>query len=771
MSLTSTERFRLVSELFEQAMAMPEGRRGAFVRESSGDHAIAEEVLSLLISAGREDGFLEQPPPELERLRTSLRPAIAAAAASATAAEGGFARPASRSVQRGDPLIGMRIGGHRVVARIASGGMGVLYEAMQEQPRRTVAIKVVRPDMVSPALLARFRREAELLGRLQHPGIAGVFEAGSFAHPDDQPGCERPFCAMELVDGVAVTEWAERRRAGVPEMIELLAAICDAVDHAHVRGVIHRDLKPGNILVTPEGQPKVVDFGIARAADASLAQTLRTGAGDIVGTLGYMSPEQLSPGTREIDERADVYSIGVLAYELLAGRTPFDLRGLSITECLRRLSEETPTRLGSMRRELRGDIEVVVGKAMARDAALRYPTAAALARDLRRILEDRPVSAKPPSALYRLSKFVGRHRAASAASAIAALLLVVAAVGTGVGWHRARAESDRAHRYNEILRAVMASFDPAKLGRSDVSMLHAVDAAALEVAAGVVDLPEAAEELHGMLGERYLLLGSHEAAARHYQLALAAQEALGGAPPLARAELLATLGSTLTECGHPAQGLDRHEESLALRVAVLPANHLRLAESFHNLSVTQQRLGDLMAARRSVDEAIAIVRQHQPAAVAELSWSLAQRGAVLLGIGDLAQAVESTNEAVALREQIQPDDLAKAKLLHRFASVLRHDPASRRTAAEMLGNAIAIRRRFLPAESELLLETRCDLAEVLLEDARPAEARAIAQSILESTEAPLGQATAALKRAEAVRAACGEGAALPSQGSEPALAR
>jgi len=753
MSRSSSERWRSVSELFEKAMALPVARRGDFVRERGEDESVVEEVLSLLLSATRDDGFLEQPPPEVERLRTSLRPAAVSS-------------PSAGSAQRGDPLIGRRIAGYVIVARIASGGMGVLYEALQEQPRRTVAIKVIRPEMLSPETLGRFRREAELLGRLQHRGIAAVFEAGSFAHPDDPPDCERPFLAMELVDGLPVTEWAERRRAGVRELLELIAAICDAVDHAHTRSVIHQDLKPGNILVTPDGQPKVVDFGIARIADASVAQTLRTGAGDIVGTLGYMSPEQLSAGAREVDERSDVYALGALAYELLAGRPPFDLRGLSITESMRRLAEESPTRLGGMRRELRGDIEVVVSKAMARDPSIRYATAAALARDLRRVLEDRPVSAKPPSTLYRLRKFVGRHRAASVASLMAALLLVVAAVGTGVGWHRARQESERARqeserarqeserarRYNGILKAVMASFDPAKVGSSDLSMREAIDAAALQVESAVVDLPEAAAELHAMLGERYALLGAHDAAARHYALALEAQERVGGWDPLSRAELLAVLGSELTECGKFDLGAARHEEARALRAAVLPANDLRLAESLHNLSVVHRAAGDHSRARTSIEDAIAIVRQHQPERAAELSWSLAQLGTILLDLGDVQAAVSATQDAMALRDQIQPDDLAKAKLLHRFASVLRRDPPSRPVAARILADAISIRRRFLPAEHALLMETRCDLARVLLDDGRTQEARVVAEEVLAAVDAVRAESSAEAREAREILA-------------------
>jgi WD40 repeat protein/predicted Ser/Thr protein kinase len=318
----------------------------------------------------------------------------------------------------------VRIGRYRILRCIAGGGMGTVYEAEQDSPRRLVALKAVRPGLASPALRKRFTQEAQILGRLHHPGIAQVYEAG--LAEDGQP-----FFAMEFIRGLHLDEYARLRSLTIPARLELLARVCDAVQHAHDQGVIHRDLKPANILVDETGQPKVLDFGVARVTNADLltgAGLTRTG--QLLGTPNYMSPEQVTANPAAIDHRADVYALGVVLFELLAGRLPYRLENRPLAEAARLILEEEPPRLGSLNPELRGDVETIVARALEKDPARRYPSAADLAADLRRCFAHEPILARPPSALYHLRKFARRHKALVSGVLTTGAALVLGLVGT-----------------------------------------------------------------------------------------------------------------------------------------------------------------------------------------------------------------------------------------------------------------------------------------------------------------------------------------------------
>jgi WD40 repeat protein len=302
--------------------------------------------------------------------------------------------------------------------------MGAVYEAEQDNPRRPAALKVIRPDLVSPALLKRFGQEAQILGRLHHPGIAAIYEAGIA-----EDG--RPFFAMEFIHGLPLDAYARLRGLTAAACLELLARVCDAVQHAHDHGVIHRDLKPGNILVDEAGQPKVLDFGVARATDADLQTTTgRTETGQLFGTLSYMSPEQVAGDPAALDRRSDVYSLGVILFELLAGRLPYPLEHLSLLEVAAVIREQEPSRLGSINTAFRGDVETIVGKALEKDKARRYASARELAADIRRHLGNEPIRARPPSALYHLRKFARRHKALVGGVVATGAALVLGLVGT-----------------------------------------------------------------------------------------------------------------------------------------------------------------------------------------------------------------------------------------------------------------------------------------------------------------------------------------------------
>ncbi len=385
--MSERERFHQIDEVFRAARNAPAAERAALLDgQCLGDPGLRAEVEALLAEDQVTAGFLD-----------------------------GVDAPAPA------PPLPDRIGPYRIIRRLGAGGMGVVYEAEQEEPRRRVALKVIHAGWVTGDLLRRFRHEAHVLAQLKHPGIAAIYESGM--HVDGQP-----FFAMELVNGPALLEYATRHELDTRARLELIARVAEAAHHAHQKGVIHRDLKPGNILVE-EGQPKILDFGVARATDADLhAVTIRTDIGQLVGTVPYMSPEQASGDRDAIDIRSDVYALGVIAYELLTGRLPYDVHDTPLPEAVRRIREVEPARLSSFARWLRGDVETIVRKALEKEKERRYPSAAELAADIRRYLKDEPIQARPTSALYQLRKFSRRNRGLVAALAVAFVAMVA---GTG----------------------------------------------------------------------------------------------------------------------------------------------------------------------------------------------------------------------------------------------------------------------------------------------------------------------------------------------------
>jgi serine/threonine protein kinase len=320
-----------------------------------------------------------------------------------------------------------RFGGYQIIRVLGEGGMGVVYEAQQDVPRRIVALKVVHPQRFSKSLMRRFELETEVLGRLEHPNIARIYEAGTV----ETELMLQPFFAMELVRGLTLNAHTQKERLDPAHRLELLATICDAVHHAHQKGVIHRDLKPGNILVDAAGEPKILDFGVARATDSDLqTTTLETSVGQLIGTLQYMSPEQAGGDPRELDIRSDIYSLGVIGYELLAERMPYSMEGRMLHDAIRAIQEEEPTRLGGMDRSLRGDVETIIAKAMEKEKSRRYQSASDFAADIRRYLHDEPVTARPASVSYQLRKFAKRNRVLVSGLAAVFLALILGLITT-----------------------------------------------------------------------------------------------------------------------------------------------------------------------------------------------------------------------------------------------------------------------------------------------------------------------------------------------------
>jgi WD40 repeat protein/predicted Ser/Thr protein kinase len=347
-----------------------------------------------------------------------------------TAAEAGSFRPDATLEA------GMMLGHYKISRLIGEGGMGAVYEAEQDQPRRTVALKVIRPGLASPQLIRRFEQESQALGRLQHVGIAQIYEAGTA----DTGFGPQPYFAMEFIRGKTLMEYAAERKLHFRERLDIMAKVAEAVHHAHQRGLIHRDLKPGNILVDEAGQPKILDFGVARATDSDSQATMQTDIGQLVGTLAYMSPEQVVADPLELDTRSDVYALGVILYELLADRMPYTI-SKKLHETIQTIREQDAARLSSVNRNFRGDIETIVAKALEKDKVRRYGSAAEFAADIGRYLKDEPIIARPPSAAYQLQKFARRHTALVVGFA-AVLVVLVAGVVTST-WQASVARRER----------------------------------------------------------------------------------------------------------------------------------------------------------------------------------------------------------------------------------------------------------------------------------------------------------------------------------------
>jgi non-specific serine/threonine protein kinase/serine/threonine-protein kinase len=441
------ESWQRAKSIFGQAIEMPVSKRESFLEQTcAGDAELLAKVQELL-KADTVETMLQSP------VRPKLHEFIEADKTMTVA-------PGSSSAVPADTSVPATVGRYHVIRLIGEGGMGTVYEAEQEYPHRTVALKVIKPGMASPALLRRFEQEAEALGRLQHPGIAQIYDAGTA----ETSFGRQPYFAMEFIRGESLRDYVDRKHLNTRLRLELMAKVCDAVHHAHQRGLIHRDLKPGNILVDETGQPKILDFGVARLTDRDSHATSQTDVGQLIGTLAYMSPEQVLADPLELDTRSDVYALGVILYELLAARLPYNI-GNKLHEALHAIQEEDPARLSSVNRGYKGDVETIVAKALEKDKSRRYSSAAELAADIRRFLTDEPIVARPPSVTYQLQKFARRHKALVAGLAAVFVVLIAGVAVSTMQAARANRERDRAsaaeRRANEARDQANLSRDQA----------------------------------------------------------------------------------------------------------------------------------------------------------------------------------------------------------------------------------------------------------------------------------------------------------------------
>ncbi len=582
----------------------------------------------------------------------------------------------SQSRPRGSPLKPWhptQIGRYRIVSLLGEGGMGSVYEAEQDQPRRMVALKVVREDFVTPELVRRFALESQVLGRLQHPGIAQIFDAGTF----EEEHATLPYFAMELVKGQPLNEHAKTRSLDLRQRLELFSRVCDAVQYAHQQGVIHRDLKPANILVDDNGQPKVLDFGVARLTDADVQATRQTSVGEVIGTLQYMSPEQANGDAASVDGRTDVYSLGVILYELMTDRLPYDLSRKMIHEAARVIVNDEPERLSSVNRQLRGDVEVIVAKALEKEKVARYNSAEAMASDVRRYLSDEPITARPASALYQLRKFARRNRALVTGLGVAAAVLVL---GTAVSLYQAvrataaerlaetrleeavnlraladrrRAEADSALLVVDSARRVA---DSARVS-ADSARLAALGEQALATASARRATDEAAKASAVNTFLQDMLASSDPSNALGKDLTVrdvldraAARVGNGdlARQPEVRAGIENTIGRTYFALGLYSESKTHLDSAYAIRRRVLGPTNVALATTAADIALAQQATGDYALAERTITDALTIMRRTLPADDDQITAALSTLADIRYKSAKNADAEKLYREALQL---------------------------------------------------------------------------------------------------------------------------
>jgi WD40 repeat protein/serine/threonine protein kinase len=436
------ERFDRIMAIFDAALELPIDQRSSHIQNAcGGDDDLQKQVESLLEQTEADGAFLESGGPG-SMLREQFQNIV------------------DEEQGQVDETLPQRIGPYRILGLLGKGGMGTVYEAEQEHPRRRIALKVLRTPFITDQIRSRFEQESRILARLNHPGIAHIYDAGLTRRPGADPA---PYFAMELVKGIPLTQYADEHALDYRSRLMLMAKIAEAVDHAHRKGVIHRDLKPDNILVDERGEPKVLDFGVARVVDREMTtHSMATATGLLIGTLGYMSPEQVGARPDEIDARSDVYALGVVAFELLASRLPLDLATVSIPEAALRIREADPDSLGVIDRKYRGDVSTIIEKALEKERGRRYPSAAEFSRDIRRYLSDEPILARPQSGFYQLQKFARRNKAIVIGVLVAFLALlggtILATRQAVIADHeRARAVELQQHAERQTYRARIAA--------------------------------------------------------------------------------------------------------------------------------------------------------------------------------------------------------------------------------------------------------------------------------------------------------------------------
>jgi serine/threonine protein kinase/tetratricopeptide (TPR) repeat protein len=734
-----TDDTRQIDDIFCAAIEieLPDERNRYVESACGGNQELLARVQSLLASHDHAEGFLEAPAPGLAGLSQRI------------AADRAF-----------DLAAGSTIGGYKIVKQIGEGGIGTVFLAEQSEPvRRSVALKVIKLGMDTQQVIQRFNAERQALALMDHPNIARVYDAGSTA-------LGRPYFVMELVDGVAISEYCDSNRLDIRQRLKLFVQVCQAVHHAHQKGLIHRDIKPGNVLVsTVDDQPvaKVIDFGIAKATGVQgREKTLFTQFNQLIGTIEYMSPEQ-AEGSLDIDIRTDVYSLGVVLYELLTGRTPFegtDLRSKAYGEMQRIIRETEPPKpstrvrtvassqlpVASKKKQtksalatdnwqlatlLRGELDWIVMKCIEKDRARRYESAASLAADVFHFLADEPVSAAAPSRIYRTRKFVRRHRGPVIASTAVVVALVAGMIGTTIGLLRASARERETQEQIAIANAVsrfqtnmLGSADPEKLLGDKVTVVDAITAAVKELDAGALrDQPLVEASVRDMIGMTLHSLGRFDAAEGNVRRGLELRRAITGASSVAAQASKVSLGAILYSKGQPSESERELREALQLARSAGPGfPGLQLAKTLDNLGITLRAQGRFAEAEQLARESNEIY-QHDPAADDR------QRA---MGIGNVAQALFDQNKldeaeplyraCLALQRQALPPNHPQTLATLTNLSWLYFAQRKLDDATKLAREALEGTRKAYPVDHPAIASTLLSLGTILFQADHDAEA-------------------------------------------------
>ncbi len=637
-------------EIFEAALALPPGSREAFLaQQSAGDAELSQRVQALLHAAEKPTEFLTSAPSKL-------------------------APPLPNIEKPGD-----RIGRYKLLEQIGEGGCGMVFMAEQEEPiRRKVALKVIKLGMDTRQVIARFEAERQALALMDHPNIAKVYDAGATA-------TGRPFFVMELVRGLRITDYCNQKRIPTQKRLELFIQVCQAVQHAHQKGIIHRDLKPSNILVTVNdgvAVPKVIDFGIAKATSGERLtdKTVFTAFHQFMGTPAYMSPEQAELTTMDIDTRSDIYTLGVLLYELLTGQTPFDASELlqaGLDEMRRTLREKEPsrpsTRLSTLGAEqltatahlqgidppklinlVRGDLDWIVLKCLEKDRSRRYETANALLSDIQRHLGNEPVIARPRSRVYEFQKTVRRHKVGFATAGAVMLTLFF---GMGIAtWslikerearHRADTEAAKSAQIARVLEDMLRGIDPNTAQERDTTLLQEVLSQTVgQVSRDLTNQPPVEAHLKNTIGNIYAALGDYPNAEIMARNALALRRSDSHGQPADLAESHFDLAHHLWRQGKLVEAEQIARAGLTVATNSLGKKDPLVAKSLAQLGVIVQDQGRLVEAEDFFRESLTIRKQLLGSKHPTVAQTLNSLSGVLALEGKIVEADKANREAI-----------------------------------------------------------------------------------------------------------------------------
>lgn len=630
-----SDRWQQSKQLFAQALEQSPDRREAFVRERCADSELTEQVLSLLEAHEDESEFLQTPLGDSSNLNLP------------------------------DPLIGQKIGSFTIQRLIGTGGSGAVYEATQVNPVRRVAIKFLRSDIpLVGSMLKRFENEAELLAKLKHPGIAHVYESGKLTTAHG----EQPWFAMERVDGLNLTQQLRESRLTRDEKLRLFLKICDAVSSAHSKGIVHRDLKPGNILIERQDstkttedrlQPKVVDFGIAIMMQTDdFKTTLLTTASDILGTLEYISPEQVVDSANRVDQRCDVYSLGLILFEMLTGRLPHYRRSNSVAEVIGSIHHENPLRLRDVDSGFSRELNVIVEKATRSQPNRRYPSVDDFAADIKRLMANEPIHAKPPSMYYLASKFIKRNR-----WFVLGVTTTIVALAVGLilyAWEANEARKSAAAANYEAEKAVAVSSYITNdfltrllaLSRSSdsvdpQSVESLVDESAVQIETMFADQPLIEAAIRNEVGTIYVNIGVADKASQQYRRALELWEAELG---FEHADTLKAVNNLALAQMSGGGGDEQSTERLLRRakdgrVRVLGKSHLATLQSYNNLADWLRRHDQFAEAEKLFVEALRLSQKYSGPADQTTMIITANLGSLYLSQDRLEDALELHEQA------------------------------------------------------------------------------------------------------------------------------